>query len=152
MDFDKLRQWFDMAQKFQGKEFWSNIFDKEYANQFINEFDDHAQTSSAPNFYPKTDIISGSQEYIILIDIPGVRKEDVQLSLSGEFLYVKGTTTPFYPDMQLLTSERFTGMFERTIRLPESIGKAKISAKFDSGMLEVRIARQQKSQVQIPID
>lgn len=151
MDFDKLRQWFEMAQKYQGKNFWSGVFDHEYTKQFINEFSEAGQ-GNVQTLYPKADIIRSPQEYIILIDIPGVRKEDVQLSLAGDSLYVKGTSRSFYSDMQLLSSERFSGTFERAIRLPEPVGGARISAKFDNGLLEIHIIRKQEAQMQIPID
>ncbi|MFC0215749.1 Hsp20/alpha crystallin family protein [Paenibacillus chartarius] len=151
MDFDKLRQWFEMAQKYQGKTFWSGVFDQEYAKQFMNEFNEAGQ-GNVQTLYPKADIFRNPQEFIILIDIPGVRKEDVQLSLAGDSLYVRGTSRPFYSDMQLIASERFSGTFERAIRLPESVGGAKISAKFENGLLEIHIVRKLEAQVEIPID
>lgn len=151
MDFEKLQRWYEAAQKLQGKNFWSSIFDQDDAHPFMHDVDEDEQ-ANVHTMYPKVDILSGPQEYIILIDIPGVRKEDVQLSLSGEYLFVKGTARSVYPDMQRLTSERFSGTFERTIKLPEPVGKAKVSAKFDCGMLYVQIAPQAKAQVQIHID
>jgi HSP20 family protein len=151
MDFDKLRQWFEMAQKFQGNDFWSGAFDHESAKQFINDFNGAGQ-SNVQTLYPKADIVRGQHEYIVLIEIPGVRKEDVQLSLSGDSLFVKGASRSYYSDMQVLSSERFSGTFERAFRLPEPVGGAKISTRFENGLLEIHIGRKPKAQVQIPID
>jgi HSP20 family protein len=154
MDFDKLRQWFEMAQKFHGSNFWSGVFDHDYAKQFMNEFAEAgagAGSNTAQSLYPRADIAKGPNEFVVLIDIPGVRKEDVQLSVTGDFLYVKGSARPLYPELQYLSTERFSGTFERAIRLPEPVS-GKITAKFEHGLLEVRIARHARPQTVIPID
>jgi HSP20 family protein len=151
MDFDKLRQWFEMAQKFQGSNFWSGVFDQQYAKQFMNEFSETG-TDGVQSLFPRVDLIRGAQEIIVLIDLPGVSKEDVQLSAAGEFLYIKGTARFPYPDLQIVASERFAGSFERAIKLPEPTNGGKITAKYENGMLEVHIAMKQRPQTSISID
>ncbi|KIL41081.1 hypothetical protein SD70_09810 [Gordoniibacillus kamchatkensis] len=131
--------------------FWTGVFDQDFTKQFMNEFSDMGQTD-VQALYPRVDIIRGNSEFIVLIDIPGVRKEDVQLSVTSDFLYVKGTARHYYQELQIIQSERFSGSFERAIRLPEQASPGKISAKFESGLLEVRIGRQTRPQTVVQID
>ena len=151
---EKLKQWFEMAQKFHGRDFWADVFDQKNAKQFLGDFpyfNEKKESAKQANF-PQVDILQSIHEIVVLINLPGVRKEDVQLSIAENCLYIKGKVDALFTEMNSILSERFAGEFERTIKLPENASAAKISAKFINGLLEVHIPRFRKPLETIKIE
>lgn len=142
MDMDKLLRWRDLAQKMHGRDFWSAVFDSPQTKDFMSGF---LKTFDAESNYPRADVYQKETEIVVLIEIPGIRKEDVQLTVTGDRLQIKGTVHPPYPKHTNVTTERFYGPFERTIQLPEIVQKEGVSAKFVNGLLEVRLPRDLKA-------
>lgn len=141
MDIDKLNKWMEVAKQFSGGDFWDNIFDQPTA--FLEQHPFFSGQSGQPfGNGPLVDVLRTGEEIIVLIDLPGVRKEDVELSVSGEFLLVKGQIKAFYPNATRVSSERVNGSFEKSIRLPENAESSSvgITAAFQDGVLEVHIA------------
>ncbi|WP_274364870.1 Hsp20/alpha crystallin family protein [Paenibacillus thermotolerans] len=148
---DRLKEWLELAQKFHGKDFWTSVFDQEYAKQFLGDMMNSNRTDDSD--FPRVDVLKSENELIVLIDIPGINKEDVQLSINDDNLHIRGNARQPYPGAQRHTSERFSGPFERTVKLPEKAGSGgKISARFNNGLLEVRISRVQRPRHTIKID
>ncbi|MBL4953912.1 Hsp20/alpha crystallin family protein [Neobacillus sp. OS1-32] len=162
MDVEKLKQWLDVAKSMQGGDFWGNIFDQEFAKQFINEqqmkgpFSNTNQQASrdagSARTFPIIDVLEGEEEVIIIIELPGILKENVELGLNNNILTVKGKALPLHPQLKLSYSERFYGDFQRQITLPDSITPNEISAKFWNGVLLVRYPRMVDKGEMIPID
>lgn len=161
MDFDQLNRWREIAQKFYGKDFWSSVFDSDYTKQMMNMMGDGP--SSMPNRppehmpqhqqqYPKVELLKTTNEIIVVIELPGVLKHEVQLGMMGNDLHIRGTVTSRYPETTILLSERYYGPFDRRIPMPESIDRTKISAKFNEGILEIRLPRAQTVSEMINID
>lgn len=90
---------------------------------------------------PATDIFADGDDLKIRCELAGVRREDIDISLSAGILIVSGQRTSELDEenTSFLVRERFYGEFRRSINLPESAGDDKISARFDNGMLEVSV-------------
>lgn len=155
MDVDKLKKWLEVAEQFQGNDFWSDIFEENKnrpiksnpPNQY-NQSDNQTQPTPQP-FY---DLYQTPGEWIVLINLPGVAKEDIELSISGSLINIKGQARLLYHDVNILHSERLNGTFNRTIQLPENVGETKSLAKFQNGLLEIRIPRVKPTEHPINID
>jgi HSP20 family protein len=168
MDIEKLKQWMDIAQNMHGGDFWKNIFDQEFAKQFINdqtlnssfsEFKGHTpqdeqapRKEKSPRTFPLIDLIEGDQEVLVLIELPGVSKEKVELGLNGNMLTIKGVATPLHTQLKPSYSERFYGEFKREIKLPDTVSPNELSAKFGNGILFVSYKRLLENYENIPID
>lgn len=143
MNPDKINKWLEFAKSFTGSDFWSDVFEQQTGNSpaFGNPpfKPEPKQTPSA--VFPPVDILTSEEEWIILIDLPGVDKQDVQISMNDEILYVKGEAKPYFPGRQAVQTERFTGAFERPIGLPARVQgqAANVRASFHHGTLIVRI-------------
>lgn len=142
MDMDKLLRWRDLAQKVNGRDFWATLFDNPDTKDFMSGF---FKTFDAGAIYPRVDVYQKDTEIIVLIEIPGSRKEDIHLSVAGDRLQVKGTVHPPYAQHTSVTTERFYGPFERTIQLPDMVHSEGVSARFANGLLEVRLPRDFKA-------
>lgn len=138
MDMEKLLRWRELAQKMHGKDFWSLLFDNQQPTDLMSGF---AKILDADASFPRADIYKNDAEVIVLIEMPGACKEDVQLKVLGDRLEVKGVIPAPYPKNYNITSERFHGPFERTIQLPASVKREGVKAKFTNGLLEVRLPR-----------
>jgi HSP20 family protein len=96
---------------------------------------------------PRTDIIETDNEFIINVDLPGVKKPDVtvnyqdnQLSISGERKSEEVKEKKDY-----LRKERIYGNFHRVYTLPQSINPNKITANFKDGILTVTVPKTEES-------
>ncbi|KAI0221398.1 hypothetical protein L0F63_002153, partial [Massospora cicadina] len=93
----------------------------------------------------KMDIFDTDKETIVHVELPGFKKEDISLNISEETscLTLRGTSKrdESYNEGQLRCSERSYGSFTRTIRLPPGSEYDKVNAKFDDGVLEVKIPK-----------
>jgi HSP20 family protein len=92
---------------------------------------------------PSCDIYQTDKEIVVKAEIPGVKKEDVKLSiqdnmltLSGERKFEEETKKENY-----VRIERGYGSFTRSFTLPPSVDAKKISAEFKDGVLEVKLPK-----------
>ncbi|MFZ7944387.1 MULTISPECIES: Hsp20/alpha crystallin family protein [Bacillaceae] len=162
MDMDKLKQWMDIAKNMHGGDFWNNIFDQDFAKQFMNDqqftqpfTSPEGKSNRAENnsrTFPAIDLLESDQEVIVMIELPGVMKENLELGLNGNILTIKGKALPIHPQLKITYSERFYGEFQRQITLPDSISPAQLSAKFWNGILFVSYQRAVEKGEIIPID
>lgn len=164
MDIEKLKQWMEIAQNMHGGDFWKNIFDQDFANPFINEDssnkspdtktrkETYQEEKASTTSFPFIEISEGEEEVMVTIELPGVKKENVELGLSGNVLTVKGTNMPIHPELKHTYSERFYGEFKRQITIPDVISPQDLTAKFWNGLLLVSYQRSIKKMDIIPIE
>ena len=92
---------------------------------------------------PQMDIIETPDEIIILAEIAGVNKEDVELEISSKAVRIYGRRTEF-PRIENATyrlAEIQYGKFERILYLPSPIDPEVVSASYSNGFLQVRLAK-----------
>ncbi|WP_273853062.1 Hsp20/alpha crystallin family protein [Guptibacillus spartinae] len=164
LDPERLKQWMEMAKSFQGNDFWSSIFDNDQPGNMMNPFTDmgkgnqtkpshpsHPLQPSSKNVYPKVDIYMSNYEIVLVFELPGVRKGDLDLAISGRHIIIKGIVKSDNKDIRVVQTERFYGQFERTVELPEPADETSVSAVFQEGLLEVTYPRIQREQNKINI-
>jgi HSP20 family protein len=156
LDFEKLKQWMEIAHKYHSGNFWNKVFDQDSATKFMQEAGGEEATEeqerqTAPNF-PRTDIYLTDSQVIILIELPGFHKEDVQLFVSGNQLIVKGNgKLPIIP-VFTIQNERMYGEFQRTIELPEPTEGKNIKSRFNNGLLILSYMRKYGHEERIIIE
>jgi len=155
MNPDKFNKWIELAKSFAGQDFWSDLLEQPGMQEQIgrNPFFS-GKTSEPASLFPAADVLTSDHEIVIIVDLPGVMKEDIQLSISDEALQIKGEAKSLCPEHSPVTSERFVGSFERPIGLPVRIDgqSAKVKATFHLGTLIVRIPLAPSRKKSIPID
>jgi HSP20 family protein len=162
VDQEKLKQWMELAKNIQGGDFWNNIFDQDFAKQFVNDQTTYSNLSNSERQpdkkennsrpFPVIDVIEGDEEVIVCMELPGIMKENIELALSGNILTVKGNILPSHPHLKISYSERLYGEFKRQITLPDVISPNQLSAKFWNGLLFVSYQRIVEKGEIIPID
>lgn len=143
MNPDKINKWLEFAKNFTGNDFWSDVFEQQSGTPpAFAQPSSRQENKQAPSaLFPAVDILASEDEWIVLVDLPGVDKQDLQISMNDEVLYVKGEAKPLFPGRTAVQAERFTGSFERPIGLPARIDgqAANVRATFRHGTLIVRI-------------
>jgi HSP20 family protein len=101
---------------------------------------------SAYSFVPKVDIIENEKAFEIQVEIPGMNKEDFKIDLKDNFLTVSGErkNTREKNEKHFSSIETQYGSFKRTFALPENVDAEKIEAKYNNGILELVVPKDEK--------
>jgi HSP20 family protein len=99
-----------------------------------------AQTSGA-GWTPAVDVVTKNGDMIIRAELPGMQREDVEVSFQNGVLTISGERKEEeeHKDAGYLVKERHYGSFRRSMTLPEGIDEDKIKANFKDGLLEVTV-------------
>ena len=92
---------------------------------------------------PAVDVIEEKEMIRLVAELPGVKPEDVKISLENNVLTIQGEKKKEYEvkEEKVRRYERTYGAFERTFTLPATIDPNKIVAKFDAGLLTVQLPK-----------
>ncbi len=96
---------------------------------------------------PALDLIEGKDEYLIRADLPGIKKEDLDLSVTGTLLCVKGEVKAEKEGekRKVFRKESWTGSFKRTIDLPAMAESGRIQAELKDGVLSIRVPKREEA-------
>jgi HSP20 family protein len=105
-------------------------------------------------WFPAVDVYEDKDNLLVRAELPGMKKEDIEISLHEGFLTLSGERKS--PEKQEGTetfrSERWLGRFQRTISLPCSVVPDKIKATYTDGILSVSLPKAEEAKPkQIPI-
>jgi len=80
---------------------------------------------------------------VINAELPGMSKEDVDISLTGNILTIQGErkAEEEVKDEDYYCCERYRGAFYRAIQLPSGLETDKIEATYDNGILEITLPK-----------
>ena len=97
---------------------------------------------------PRADLSETGEAFEMEIELPGVEEKDINISLSGDLLTVKGEkkSETEKKDKDRHVVERSYGMFERSTRLPCPIDEDKIDAVFKDGVLKITLPKAPEAQ------
>jgi HSP20 family protein len=95
-------------------------------------------------FTPPVDIEETDDAYVIEADLPGVKREDIDIELAGNELLVTGEIKQREGKFRRRT--RRVGRFELRVALPDGVDGGKVDAKLDHGVLTVRVPKAEKAQ------
>jgi HSP20 family protein len=103
------------------------------------------------SFMPRLGLEETDEKIILSAELPGLNEKDVEVSVDKDYLTLKGEKREEKESKGAgrSTSERRYGTFERTVRLPESADREKISAKFDKGVLTVEVPKTPEAKSEI---
>ena len=93
--------------------------------------------------YPPVNVFNGPDDVVVQCEVAGVDRGDLNLSLTGETLEIKGAKKPPADEEKVRyhVRERGAGEFVRTIVLPDRVDAEKIDATLCDGLLTVRLPK-----------
>lgn len=95
------------------------------------------------DFLPPADIVEREKEYLVKIDLPDVKKEDVKVLFDDGMLTVRGERRVEKEEKgeKAHRTERFYGSFERSFALPEDVDPTMIRAESKDGVLTLTLPK-----------
>jgi HSP20 family protein len=99
------------------------------------------QQGVATEWAPAIDALTKDSDLVIRVELPGVKQEDVDISLHDNVLTISGERRTEQDEERggYHVRERRYGSFRRSVALPEGIDESKISARYEDGVLEVTV-------------
>lgn len=94
--------------------------------------------------YPALDIVETPEGCTVWADIPGLDKKDLDLSVTSNVLTLKGEKKTPPKDKsggRVFRDETWSGSFQRSVSLPDTVDTNKVTAEFGDGVLTIKIAR-----------
>lgn len=149
MEIDKLRKWMEAAQHFQSETFWNSIFDssqKSASSLNGNPF------TSVTDFFPKCDLFETDQYLMAEVELPGMTKENMKLSIQEQMLTISGEFNSFTHGRKYFLKERANRSFKKEIPLPFPILLEKVRTEFRNGILYIAMPINQEEMETIPIN
>lgn len=116
-------------------------------------FNDAMTRSGGSQFMPRVDIVENDKAYEIHVAVPGMNKDDFQLEVKDNLLTVGGERK-FEAEKKegnWRSIETQFGSFARSFSLPKNVDSAKINAKYNNGILEVTIPKDEKKALKTTI-
>ena len=105
-------------------------------------------------YLPPLEIFERDGYTVIRLEVPGMRMEDIDISVSDGLLTIKGEKKmeEEIKEENYVCSERVYGSFHREVSIPEGIDTSKVSATYESGILEVSLPEiEEKEQHKIEV-
>jgi len=104
---------------------------------------------------PPVDLYEDKDALTVRVELPGMRKEDIELSVHEDMLTVAGERkAEACKDAEVCRSERFVGRFQRTIGLPSPVQMDKVQASYSDGVLTVTLPKTEEAkprQIQVKV-
>jgi HSP20 family protein len=109
-------------------------------------FNESLARTGGSTFSPRVDVVESENAYEVHVAVPGMNKEDFKVEINDNFLTVSGERKFINEkkDKNYHTVETQYGSFSRSFTLPENADGAKINAKYNNGILELTIPKDEK--------
>ena len=103
------------------------------------------RTAEAPSWMrARMDVVDKGESYQITVDLPGVKKEDIDVSVEGAHIAITAESryeTPVKEGEKLLHAERFAGSYARSFELPTEVTESGAGAVFENGVLTLTLPK-----------
>lgn len=119
-------------------------------DHLFREFSDLSKFMDMPNVpvlfkggEPKVDIIQGETDVVVKADVPGVNKEDLQVTVTEDSVTIRGEVKSDYNEKKdnYFHAERFFGSYSRTLPLPTLVESDQAKAGFENGVLTITVPK-----------
>jgi HSP20 family protein len=138
-----LTRWTPRTQALTGLRDFDQVIDDVFGN-WTND-------TSLAQFQPRTDVRENEDGFVIEIELPGLRREEVKVEVNDNILTVTGERkreeerkTKGYHHM-----ERYYGTFSRSFNLPGTANTQEVSASLKDGVLELRLPKRVEARTKL---
>jgi HSP20 family protein len=98
--------------------------------------------------FPLMNVVQSDQESVLYAELPGVELKDLDITLTGTTLTLKGERKPEHevPEERYYRRERGAGPFGRSVELPHKVEPDKVVASLKNGLLKLRLPKAREIQ------
>jgi len=96
---------------------------------------------------PALDVFEEKDNFIVKAELPGMKKEDIEVSFQDGSLSISGErkSETQHNEAEVYRAERFFGRFQRTVTLPAAVAADKIKAAYKDGVLTVTLPKTEEA-------
>ena len=96
---------------------------------------------------PALDVDEQKDNFVVKAELPGMKKEDIQVSMHDGSLSISGErkNETKHEDAEVYRAERFFGRFQRTVTLPTPVAPDKVKAQYKDGILTVTLPKTEEA-------
>ena len=96
---------------------------------------------------PALDVQEDKDKFTIKVEVPGLKREDIDVSLQDDALVISGerTSEKIEEDVEIHRQERLFGKFQRALTLPEPVATDKVKADYKDGVLTVTLPKTEEA-------
>ena len=95
--------------------------------------------------YPPMNMFRKGHDFIIITEVPGIKRSDLEVQVKGRTVRVAGTKSATYPEKAgLHRRERLSGRFDRAVALPVEIDADSVKAECHDGILALYLPRAER--------
>ena len=104
------------------------------------------RTACPAGWSPPVDLEELDDAYVVEADLPGVKREDVNVELVGNELTITGEMKEQERKGTVRRQSRRTGRFDYRLSLPSHVDPEQVEAKLSDGVLKLRIPKSERAQ------
>jgi len=98
--------------------------------------------SSSSGGYPPVNVFRKGDDFIIITEIPGMARSDLDVQVKGNTIRVAGTKSVAFPEKSAVhRRERLAGRFDRAVTLPVQVNPDGVKAEYRDGILALFLPR-----------
>jgi HSP20 family protein len=129
-----LTRWEPMREMMTLREAMDRLFDDAFTRPL---------SASGVSVVPAIDLYETADEVVVKANLPGLKSDDVQISITADVLSLRGEvkTTETRQEATYHVIERRSGAFERSIMLPTDVQTEKAKADFENGVLTITLPK-----------
>jgi HSP20 family protein len=119
---------------------FDSIFDDFFGNTWLDR-------SDYSYWNPAVDVIEEEKKYVVNMDLPGLTKDDVKITVENDTLRISGEKKHENEEKKknYHRCERYYGKFERSFNLGTEINNEKIEANFKDGVLHINLPKSESA-------
>src|SRR5882757_9851098 len=134
-----------MAYTLARRDPFGSLFDEFFTDFFARNGAPAARGTELPAAVrARLDVIDKNDKFEILVDLPGVKKDDIQVTIEGPRVAITAESKSQKEDKngdRVLHAERFAASYARTFELPAEVTEDGAEASFDNGVLKLALPK-----------
>jgi len=123
----------------------SRLFEQTFGDAYTGT--EESEDVASRSWMPAVDIAESDEALTLYAELPGLAKEDVEITLEDNVLTIKGERKFAREESKesYHRIERAYGVFHRSFHLPSNVRSDKVQARFDNGVLRIDIPKQEEA-------
>ncbi len=103
------------------------------------------RSTSGGGAYPPLNVFVDGDEFVVVTELPGIRREDVAVEVQNNRLRIAGAKRILYGEVASVhRRERSAGQFDRTLAIPFEVDAEGVKADYKNGVLTLRLPRAER--------
>ena len=117
----------------------ADAFDRFFDEPFVPMFNPFSRSQ----WLPRVDVSDGRKHITVEAEIPGMDKKDIDLSIEGQYLHIKGQKKKENQENRegYYRVERSYGFFNRVVELPAPVDETSVDARYRRGVLKIKLKK-----------